>query len=594
MVDDQIVCAMIAPNYRAEKQARKRTVHLSADFEESVESTESTVDAFEQSRECQWTTEKDFATKVRGKQHTLDLVGDTIQQHNSNAVLRSDTQPRRAIPYTIALSALFRPNVTVRPRKKNMSKKAATTKKAVAAATLAAAVATVVSSSTSSSSCSGTSATCATAATPSTAAATATAFQLDRRAPATTTPTPRGNIDSNRKRLFYGGATPSQVVSSAAVVTPEPDFSRSDDDDARAGTDDTAATRRRQKKKRRTKNPAAVALPAKKNLDRGEETGGVVADGPKKRTESFGALWSGSLHLHITNRLNAEACSSNDVAAVQEEAPCSASTSVEPHTLILGTHPSVKSLGKQQYYGHPMKYVYAYRALPCLVQVIFPANQMLTPSRRFTICSAFWWIAGDCLGFRRGEAVGASGRPYMFASQLRHGAEKIIEYEQQITELVSRGFAVWDVVKSCERKGSLDQNIKKEIPNDIPGFVAAHPSICRIVLANGGTGSTMFVKHFKTWIKRGCEEVTDTSKIQFVVADNDQSRKAFGKHVSDGGDDAQQPQDGRRKITLVTAIGVSPAAATASYEEKRDFWDAYVYQPGLQDFESIMANKRRN
>jgi hypothetical protein len=29
--------------------------------------------------------------------------------------------------------------------------------------------------------------------------------------------------------------------------------------------------------------------------------------------------------------------------------------SVEPHTLILGTHPSVKSLEQQQYYGHPMK-----------------------------------------------------------------------------------------------------------------------------------------------------------------------------------------------------------------------------------------------
>jgi hypothetical protein len=42
---------------------------------------------------------------------------------------------------------------------------------------------------------------------------------------------------------------------------------------------------------------------------------------------------------------------------------------VPVHTLILGTHPSVKSLEEQEYYGHAM--------------------------------NAFWWIAGDCLGFRR-------------------------------------------------------------------------------------------------------------------------------------------------------------------------------------------------
>jgi hypothetical protein len=28
---------------------------------------------------------------------------------------------------------------------------------------------------------------------------------------------------------------------------------------------------------------------------------------------------------------------------------------IEIHTLILGTHPSVKSLAEEQYYGHPMK-----------------------------------------------------------------------------------------------------------------------------------------------------------------------------------------------------------------------------------------------
>jgi len=45
----------------------------------------------------------------------------------------------------------------------------------------------------------------------------------------------------------------------------------------------------------------------------------------------------------------------------------------EIHTLILGTHPSIKSLEEQQYFAHPL--------------------------------NAFWWIAGDCLGFRRAAYV---------------------------------------------------------------------------------------------------------------------------------------------------------------------------------------------
>jgi hypothetical protein len=59
------------------------------------------------------------------------------------------------------------------------------------------------------------------------------------------------------------------------------------------------------------------ASPRKKN----------VSDVP--RTESFGALWAGSFP--------------------------DLDQSVEPHTLILGTHPSIKSLAQEQYYGHPMK-----------------------------------------------------------------------------------------------------------------------------------------------------------------------------------------------------------------------------------------------
>jgi G:T/U-mismatch repair DNA glycosylase len=139
--------------------------------------------------------------------------------------------------------------------------------------------------------------------------------------------------------------------------------------------------------------------------------------------------------------------------------------------------------------------------------------------------------------------------------------------------MVSEGFCVWDVVQSCQRPGSLDSDIKEEVPNDIRGFCQQHESIRRIVLANGGTGSSIFVKHFRDWFKSG----------ELVAADHEQSQKAFGRAVAKGrsaSDDGQVPS---RTITLVAALSVSPAAATYSYETKRDFWEEHVYRPGLAD-----------
>jgi hypothetical protein len=54
------------------------------------------------------------------------------------------------------------------------------------------------------------------------------------------------------------------------------------------------------------------------------------------RTKSFSALWSGS-----------ESFPADDESL----------QGIVPHTLILGTHPSVVSLDHQQYFRHPMKYV---------------------------------------------------------------------------------------------------------------------------------------------------------------------------------------------------------------------------------------------
>ncbi|CAJ1966506.1 unnamed protein product [Cylindrotheca closterium] len=221
------------------------------------------------------------------------------------------------------------------------------------------------------------------------------------------------------------------------------------------------------------------------------------------------------------------------------------------HTLLLGTHPSVQSLKENRYYGHPM--------------------------------NAFWWIAGDCLGFRRAEGLKTNGEPYGFASHLRYNESQIVPYEQQLEKLCFSGFALWDIVKECQRPGSLDSDITQEVPNDIRGFCKLHPNIKRIVFSNGGTACSFFKKHFKEWLDSG----------ELVPSQHKASQDAFKKWTKNMKPKTKRP-GGRDKhqIECIVALAVSPAAAKYTYDEKRDFWEEHVYQPGLKDLEAahIVAN----
>ena len=232
------------------------------------------------------------------------------------------------------------------------------------------------------------------------------------------------------------------------------------------------------------------------------------------RTESFEPMWHGTLHPR---------------------------TNIKIHTLLLGTHPSIQSLEKSQYYGHPM--------------------------------NAFWWIAGDCLGFRRASGLSSSThKPYKFAQHLVHGTDRVIPYEQQLEVMASHGFAMWDILGSCERKGSLDVDIKKEQPNPIREFCKDHPNIRRIVMANGMKQCSFFNKYFAEWWLSG----------ELKPGTNELSIKAFEKKWSkktDGFKDA--------KIEIICMPGVSPAAASIPYDVKRDAFREYCYNPGLSDHKII-------
>ncbi len=158
------------------------------------------------------------------------------------------------------------------------------------------------------------------------------------------------------------------------------------------------------------------------------------------------------------------------------------------------------------------------------------------------------------------------------SSELRYGVDKIIPYEEQLKVFTDHGFALWDVVKSCERKGSLDMDIKKEEPNDLREFCQQHQtSLRRIVLANGSTQCTIFNRHFQDWWRSG----------ELKPASNENSIRNFKKYAkfTNNFEDAQ--------IECVCAIAVSPAAAKYTYNEKRAFWEEYCFKPGLLDHKSI-------
>ena len=104
--------------------------------------------------------------------------------------------------------------------------------------------------------------------------------------------------------------------------------------------------------------------------------------------------------------------------------------------LILGSLPGQRSLTVQQYYAHPR--------------------------------NVFWRIMG--------ELVGAEG-----------------DYASRCQRLVERGIALWDVLESSCRPGSLDADIRLPTAsaNDFAGFFAGHREIRRIGF-NGQTAARMF------------------------------------------------------------------------------------------------------
>lgn len=110
----------------------------------------------------------------------------------------------------------------------------------------------------------------------------------------------------------------------------------------------------------------------------------------------------------------------------------------EARILILGSMPGVASLNAQQYYAHPR--------------------------------NRFW--------------------PLMEAL---FGVPASLPYEARVAALNAHGVALWDVLRACERPGSLDSRIVRgsEVPNDIGALLNRHPTL-RVIALNGGAAREAF------------------------------------------------------------------------------------------------------
>lgn len=120
----------------------------------------------------------------------------------------------------------------------------------------------------------------------------------------------------------------------------------------------------------------------------------------------------------------------------------------DARVLVLGTVPSIASLAKQQYYGHPQ--------------------------------NAFWPIMGRLFG-----------------------AHRELPYDERKRVLCEHAVAVWDVFRECYREGSLDSSIEveSEAPNDFSTFFETHPGI-HTVFFNGSKAEASFKRHVLPEITR--------------------------------------------------------------------------------------------
>ena len=115
--------------------------------------------------------------------------------------------------------------------------------------------------------------------------------------------------------------------------------------------------------------------------------------------------------------------------------------------LILGSMPGIASLRAGEYYAHPRNY--------------------------------FWRMMGALISL-----------------------DPKSPYEQRVDTLKTAGIAVWDVLQSCRREGSLDASIDKasQTPNNFQAFFACHSNITHVYF-NGSAAEWIYSRNVLPGLK---------------------------------------------------------------------------------------------
>lgn len=69
------------------------------------------------------------------------------------------------------------------------------------------------------------------------------------------------------------------------------------------------------------------------------------------------------------------------------------------------------------------------------------------------------------------------------------------EFMQRVQLLQQNNIGLWDVLRNCEREGSLDSNIKNHLENDFEALFAEFPTI-KIIIFNGKEAHRFFIRKF--------------------------------------------------------------------------------------------------
>lgn len=124
--------------------------------------------------------------------------------------------------------------------------------------------------------------------------------------------------------------------------------------------------------------------------------------------------------------------------------------------LVLGSFPSVLSRANAFYYGNPQ--------------------------------NRFWRVMAACLGVpvppNEGDSL-ASGELATLDASI--AAKRVM--------LLNGGVALWDVIESCDIKGSSDASIKNVVPAHAERITGAAP--IEVVVCNGGTACRLYKRYLQ-------------------------------------------------------------------------------------------------